>query len=150
MKLNKYLVVLLIAFVSWGQWLKAEEPEGAKTDKAGKEEVFLIEEVTGRDVFVHVLFYLAFFAIVAAVIFYCYKRGNLSKMLRKKDGKLKVSETHMLGNKQFLVVVEYSSQKILLGVGPGMINKLCYLNTPFEEKMETDVDLNEKSTPQVF
>jgi hypothetical protein len=41
-----------------------------------------------------------------------------------------------LGNKQYLVVVEYDGQKILLGVGPGMINKLCYLGSAFEEKLE--------------
>ena len=39
----------------------------------------------------------------------------------------------MLGHRQFLVVVEYENQKMLLGVGPGTIEHLCYLEMPTPE-----------------
>lgn len=60
------------------------------------------------------------------------RRGKLTLKPNKSDQGLLVSETKPLGNKQFLVVVEYGPQKILLGVGPGMINHLCYLNNPYD------------------
>lgn len=61
------------------------------------------------------------------------KRARLPLGFRKKEGNLEIKETHMLGNKQFLVVVAYGEQKMLLGVSPGMIRHLCYLNTPYDD-----------------
>lgn len=82
--------------------------------------------------------FLAVFVLLCVVvyIFVWARRGGM-KMLRRKDNKLHVLETHFLGNRQYLVVVEYESTKILLGVGPGMINQLCFLNTPFENAAMT-------------
>jgi|GEM_PF-1993594 len=60
-------------------------------------------------------------------------KGKFSLKNQTSGQRLVVSETKVLGNKQFLVVVEYGAQKMLLGVGPGMINHLCYLNSPFED-----------------
>lgn len=52
--------------------------------------------------------------------------GNgLRKLAHSSE--LKIRETKALGNRQFLVVVEYGEQRMLLGVAPGMINHLCYL-----------------------
>lgn len=62
------------------------------------------------------------------------RKGKLTLKPNMDGQGLVVAETKALGNKQFLVVVEYGSQKILLGVGPGMINHLCYLTTPFEDR----------------
>ena len=44
--------------------------------------------------------------------------------------KLTVSESRSLGNRQFLVVVEYESERMLLGVTPGKIDYLCPLRGP--------------------
>lgn len=67
------------------------------------------------------------------LLIYYYKRGGL-KPKSIANSQLLVSETKVLGNKQFLAVVEYGDQKMLLGVGPGMINHLCYLKNPYEEQ----------------
>ena len=45
----------------------------------------------------------------------------------KGERKLEISETRMLGNRQFLVVAAYEDRKILLGVCPGRIEYLCTL-----------------------
>ena len=47
--------------------------------------------------------------------------------------KLNISETRMLGNRQFLVVAEYENRKMLLGVCPGRIEYLCTLSGPEPE-----------------
>ena len=43
------------------------------------------------------------------------------------ERKLEISETRMLGNRQFLVVAAYEDRKILIGVCPGRIDYLCTL-----------------------
>lgn len=45
----------------------------------------------------------------------------------KGPRKLQISETRMLGGRQFLVVAEYDDRKILLGVCQGRIDYLCNL-----------------------
>ncbi len=45
----------------------------------------------------------------------------------KGERKLQISETRMLGNRQFLVVAEYEGRKMLLGVCPGRIDYLSTL-----------------------
>jgi len=60
---------------------------------------------------------------------FLFKRGFLKKPFSKGEGKLKVAESRMLGNRQFLMVVEYEDNKILLGVGPGKIDYLTSLDT---------------------
>lgn len=45
----------------------------------------------------------------------------------KGERKLNISETRMLGNRQFLVVAQYEERKVLLGVCPGRIDYLCTL-----------------------
>lgn len=60
---------------------------------------------------------------------YLFKRGLLKRPFSRDEGKLKIAESRMLGNRQFLMVVEYEDNKILLGVGPGKIDYLTSLNT---------------------
>lgn len=45
----------------------------------------------------------------------------------KGERKLEISETRMLGNRQFLVVAAYEDRKVLIGVCPGRIDYLCTL-----------------------
>jgi len=51
----------------------------------------------------------------------------------KGERKLQISETRMLGNRQFLVVAEYEGRKLLLGVCPGRIDYLSTLAGPEPE-----------------
>jgi flagellar biogenesis protein FliO len=55
-----------------------------------------------------------------------------------------IAETRMLGNKQYLMVVEYNTQKVLIGVSPGRIQHLCFLDSAFEDdaaERDSDEDL---------
>lgn len=75
---------------------------------------------------------LGLFLIVAGIAvaaWFLFKRGLLRKPFTNTGGKLKVAETRMLGNRQFIMVVEYEEQKILLGVGPGKIDYLTNLSS---------------------
>ncbi|OHE72844.1 MAG: hypothetical protein A2Y14_02265 [Verrucomicrobia bacterium GWF2_51_19] len=60
------------------------------------------------------------------------KRGNFR--LRNRENRLQITETKMLGNRQFLLVAEYGNQRILLGVSPSGIQHLCYLESESTEK----------------
>jgi flagellar biogenesis protein FliO len=77
--------------------------------------------------------YLFLLMVVVLVGLWVYQRrgGNLPVRLGT-SGELKICETKPLGNRQFLVVVAYGEQKMLLGVAPGMINHLCYLEESAE------------------
>ena len=64
--------------------------------------------------------------------FYLLRRQGGFTPAGKGQRKLVVSESRALGNRQFLVVVEYESERVLLGVTPGKIDYLCPL--PFKEQ----------------
>ena len=57
-------------------------------------------------------------------------RNGLGFLQPKPKGPrmLEVSETRMLGNRQFLIVAEYEQRKMLIGVCPGRIEYLCTLS----------------------
>ena len=57
-------------------------------------------------------------------------RNGLGFLQPKPKGprKLDISETRVLGNRQFLIVAEYESRKMLIGVCPGRIDYLCTLS----------------------
>ncbi len=81
---------------------------------------------------------LVMLGVLAGVAWWLKQKLSLGGALQKKakaDG-LKVLETKMLGNRQFLVVVEYGRQRMLLGVGPGLINHLCFLEGAHDEDDE--------------
>ncbi len=67
--------------------------------------------------------------------YYLVRRQAGFAPVSKGQRKLVVSESRLLGNRQFLVVVEYENERVLLGVTPGKIDYLCPLpspNTPTE------------------
>ena len=51
------------------------------------------------------------------------RRGGLGK-----KAEINICETRMLGNRQHLVLVECDGRRLLLGVGPGTISHLCFLD----------------------
>jgi flagellar protein FliO/FliZ len=71
--------------------------------------------------------YVVLLLLLVAGAFYLIKRGSLPRPFAKSEGKLRVLETRMLGNRQFLVVVEYEEAKMLVGVCPGRIDYLTPL-----------------------
>jgi flagellar biosynthetic protein FliO len=71
--------------------------------------------------------YLVVLLVLAGGAWVLLKRGSLPRPFTKSEGKLRVLETRMLGNRQFLVVVEYEEAKMLIGVCPGRIDYLTPL-----------------------
>ena len=86
------------------------------------------------------LYLLLLFAILAGGQFFL--RNSVGFLQQKKKGarKLEISETRMLGNRQFLVVAQYEGKKMLIGVCPGRIDYLCELG---------EGDLEEDPFPEI-
>jgi len=85
-----------------------------------------------------VILFLFMVMVIAGFWVYSKWGGNgLRKLAHSNE--LKIRETKALGNRQFLVVVEYGEQRMLLGVAPGMINHLCYLEQG-SEGADTEFD----------
>ena len=76
-------------------------------------------------------------AIVGLVCF--LRRFRLSRKSLFSPHKLKIVESKSLGNRQFLLVVSYESEKFLLGVYP---NGMRFLS-----KLGTDKDIASKADP---
>ena len=77
-------------------------------------------------------FQLTIYLVLLLALFagglYLLRNGfTLFQPKMKGDRKLEISETRMLGNRQFLVVAAYEDRKILIGVCPGRIDYLCTL-----------------------
>ena len=66
-------------------------------------------------------------ALFAGGMFFLRNGFTLFQPKMKGERKLEISETRMLGNRQFLIVAAYEDRKILLGVCPGRIDYLCTL-----------------------
>ena len=77
-------------------------------------------------------FQLTIYLVLLLALFaggaYLLRNGfTLFQPKMKGERKLEISETRMLGNRQFLVVAAYEDRKILIGVCPGRIDYLCTL-----------------------
>ena len=74
-----------------------------------------------------VLYLALLLALFAGGAFFLRNGFTLFQPKIKGERKLEISETRMLGNRQFLVVAAYEDRKILIGVCPGRIDYLCTL-----------------------
>jgi len=103
------------------------DAETEDTQSPAAEGIF--ESSSASSVILSMLGFVLLFGACVVGGWFLFKRGFLKKPFSKDGGKLKVAESRMLGNRQFLMVVEYEDNKILLGVGPGKIDYLTSLNT---------------------
>ena len=78
-------------------------------------------------------------AVVGLICF--LRRFQLSRKSLFSSHKLKILESKSLGNRQFLLVVAYESEKLLLGVYP---NGMRFLS-----KLGTDKDITSKTEPPI-
>ena len=88
--------------------------------------------------FSQVLVFLILLTSLAYAFIHYAKKGKINLGALKAysaDNRLIVSESRMLGNRQYLMVVEYGAQKMLLAVSPGRIEHLCYLDSAYEEDL---------------
>jgi flagellar protein FliO/FliZ len=81
----------------------------------------------GGSTFVMFTGYGVVLAVLGVGIFFALKRGGWRNVMKRSEGRLQVSETRMLGNRQFLMVVEYEESRLLVGVSPGRIELLTPL-----------------------
>ena len=126
--------VLLLTLPANAQTPEIEEPPpppvNSQTFNLKEPESFETEDIVAK-----VFIYLALFGGCAVAILFMVRKNRWGIKANKKGSLLKIEETHMLGNKQFLVVAEFANQKILLGVGPGMIKNLaCSVPPSYPQK----------------
>jgi flagellar biogenesis protein FliO len=63
--------------------------------------------------------------LLVGTMFFLTKKGYFGVNRHATEGKLRIKDQIMLGNRQFLVVVEYGKKEILVGIGPGFIRHVC-------------------------
>ena len=73
------------------------------------------------------IYLMLLLALFAGGAFLLRNGFTLFQPKMKGERKLEITETRMLGNRQFLVVAAYEDRKILIGVCPGRIDYLCTL-----------------------
>lgn len=66
------------------------------------------------------------------------KRGRIGGLGNRNRGGIALRGSHMLGNRQFLVVAEVEGKRMLLGVGPGFISHLSDLTTAEASGADTE------------
>ncbi len=98
---------------------------------------------------VTILGYLIILGGMAIAAWYLFKRGVLRKPFANTEGKLKVAESRMLGNRQYIMVVEYGDNKVLLGVGPGKIDYLTSLDGYRNEFPNLEPQVDKKSIQEI-
>jgi flagellar biogenesis protein FliO len=81
--------------------------------------------------------YFAVLVGLAGAGLYLLRNGLPLRSLRSGDArKLQIVEMRALGNRQFLLVVEYEQNRMLLGVTPGKIDYLCPLEAGGSSRFE--------------
>ncbi len=118
--------------------------EGA-ADAEGGETVYsdlMSEGGSAAGMVVTILGYLIILGGLGVAAWFLFKRGVIRKPFSNAEGKLKIAESRMLGNRQYIMVVEYEDNKILLGVGPGKIDYLTSLQGYRSDfpKLEPQID----------
>lgn len=101
------------------------------------------EAPTPWGIFSKVLVFLIVLTGITYGIVHYARKGKLNLgALRaySAEDRLIVSETRMLGNRQYLMVVEYGDQKMLLGVAPGSIQHLCFLESGYQDEVEAAME----------
>ncbi len=70
------------------------------------------------------------FLILLALItgYFLWKKGSFKMNQSMGASRLKVIENKIVSPKQCLMVVEYEGEKMLLGISPGIIQHLCFLD----------------------
>lgn len=95
-----------------------------------------------------VVFYPLALLLLAGLAVYLLRAGWPPGILRKNAlRKLQVSEIRPLGNRQFLVIAEYETTRLFLGVSQGRIDLLCHLGRDVPEGEDFAPLLREEIKP---
>ena len=123
-----------------------EEAEGAADSPYSD---LVSESSSSVGMVVTILGYLIILGGMAVAAWFLFKRGVIRKPFANSEGKLKVAESRMLGNRQYIMVVEYEDNKILLGVGPGKIDYLTSLNGYRNEFPNLEAQVEKRSLEEI-
>jgi flagellar biogenesis protein FliO len=102
----------------------------------------------GTDPLIRVALILLILALGAGGLWWWKRKGPSTGIAGlKRDARLQILETRMLGNRQFLLVADYDGRRMLLGVGPGLINHLCDLPEGVAPPESFAIPKAEEATP---
>ena len=85
------------------------------------------------------VYFVLIVALLGAGLYFTRSGFGLMGRKGKGDRKLVISETRSLGNRQFLIVAEYETRKMLIGVCPGRIDYLSTLAGGGDETFSTEL-----------
>ena len=102
-------------------------PRDSADDSSEASDTVRAVSPAGGSTFVMFTGYGVVLAVLGVGVFFALKRGGWRNVMKRSEGRLQVSETRMLGNRQFLMVVEYEESRLLVGVSPGRIELLTPL-----------------------
>ena len=66
--------------------------------------------------------------LLVGSLLFLQKKGYFGINRHRSVGKLRIKDQIVLGNRQFLLVVEYGEKEILVGIGPGFIRHVSTLS----------------------
>ncbi len=97
-------------------------------------------ELDGSSFVLQVVRLVGFLGIlsVGAFIFTRVYKGKKILSAQSNPKGIQISDSHSLGNRQFLIVAEYAKQKHLLGVSPGSIQHLTAIREDSDHSDSTD------------
>lgn len=96
----------------------------------------------------HLWIKVVLFLLVLVFISFLVRRFSSSGLKtngKPRDGRIRVSETCSLGNKNYLIVAQCDQERHLLGVGPNFCQYLTKLNSVSFDKTEQQTPSSEKS-----
>ena len=125
------LAVAAILSLTWPSMLEAAEMSAVQpTASATPTSSVTSPPAPSMDDLGRMLGYMVLVGCLAFFSYYFLKHGlPLYRNRNSGEKKLTVLEMKSLGNRQFLLVVGYEDQRLLLGVTPGKIDYLCPLDS---------------------
>jgi flagellar protein FliO/FliZ len=132
MKLRAFGLAVILALASFSAVRAADSQSAVSATPIRASNVAVAPgfpvNATGGGTFQLAIYFVLLVALLGGGVY--VMRNGLGFLQPKPKGprKLDISETRMLGNRQFLIVAEYEQRKMLIGVCPGRIDYLCTLS----------------------
>lgn len=127
----KLVFLLLIFFIQVQTYSKTQEKVFPTLPKvfSPNEKVIADQSVNKKNIspfsqITQIILFLLFLTMVAYMIVRKHKKGDLLSINKKKNSQLKILETKLLGNRQYIILIEINGTKKLIGVSHNQINCL--------------------------
>ena len=127
----KLFFFLLIFFLQAQIYTKTQEKVFSTSPKvfSPNEKLITDQSVNKKEIrpfsqITQIILFLLFLTMVAYLIVRKHKRGDLLSLNKKKNSQLKILETKLLGNRQYIILIEINGTKKLIGVSHNQINSL--------------------------